>query len=106
MGMSESKFTPGPWTPGPWTIFEHAWHRVGVYGERCPVAVLDIENEATEETQDMWTAVMDANARLIAAVPEFYETLRLIEMETRDGGQWGLRDVHEVVVAALAKVDA
>jgi len=32
------------------------------------------------------------------------EGLHLIEMETRDGGQWDAADVHDVAIAALAQV--
>jgi hypothetical protein len=63
-------------TPGPWTLCEHSWSRIGIYSARCPIAALDIADDATEETQDEWERVMKANARLIAAAPELLALLQ------------------------------
>lgn len=57
-------------TPGPWEMVEHSWSRTGIYAKAIGIAALDIADEATEETQEEWQAMMAANARLIAAAPD------------------------------------
>lgn len=65
-----------PHTPGPWTVCEHSWSRTGIYAKHIGVAALDIADEATEENDGEWVAMMSANARLIAAAPDLLSALR------------------------------
>lgn len=76
-------------TAGPWTVCEHSWSRTGIYSAKHPIAALDIYDDATEETQGEWEAVMAANARLISAAPDLLRELehlvRLLEPAISDG---------------------
>ena len=65
----------GAHTPGPWTAVEHSWSRTGIYAGDIGIAALDIEADATEETQYELEAVMRANANLIASAPLMLEAL-------------------------------
>lgn len=66
-------------TQGPWNVVEHSWGEAGIYSSDRRVAGLDIRYEATEYTQDEWTARMKADARAISAVPEMMEALEADE---------------------------
>lgn len=71
-------------TPGPWTAVEHSWSRTGIYAGDIGIAALDIESDATEETQYELEAVMRANANLIAAAPLMLEALKTLHDKTAE----------------------
>jgi len=69
--MSETKFTPGPWK-----AVIHSWGEAGVYSSDDRIAGLDVRHVATEETQDTFTELMEANAAIMAASPDLYAALK------------------------------
>ncbi len=60
---------------GPWEIVEHSWSDTGIYAGGARIALLSIEDYATEENQEQLEAKMAANARLIAAAPDLLAAL-------------------------------
>jgi hypothetical protein len=52
---------------GKLTVCNHSWSRTGLYSAVRQVAMLDIEGDATEETQGQWEAAMAADARRLVA---------------------------------------
>jgi hypothetical protein len=104
--MADTKFTPGPWEVSP--IDPHLFPSVRLgpdlpYSDGSGVGehYLTI-NEGQPPQVKHWSNQMEtciANARLIAAAPELYETLAWLH---RKGGL-GL-DVHERIEAVLSKV--
>ena len=66
-------------TPGPWVVVENSWEVSTIYAPfDGTVAVCPINDLVTEESQDEFQAVMDANARLIASAPDLLEALEWI----------------------------
>lgn len=78
-------------TPGPWSITEHSWKDTGIYGaDHSHVAALSlgIEDEEDEGAIEEESAIVAANARLVAGAPDLLailkragEELRLIRMK-------------------------
>lgn len=55
-------------TPTPWHVVDHSWEHVGIYpavGSR--IALCEIDGAVTEDTQEHYEAINDANARRIVA---------------------------------------
>ena len=75
-------------TPGPWKVFEHSWSETSILAEGFDHGIcrLDI-NHATEESQEADSALMAANARLIAAAPDLLAALQ--EAVDGMGGSYG-----------------
>lgn len=65
--------------PGPWRVFNHSWSATSILADGFDHAIclLDI-NHATEESQEADEALMAANARLIAAVPELLASAQAV----------------------------
>jgi hypothetical protein len=119
-GMSEPKFTPGPWTleTVPINGGRGCCHKIGpfpslgVYDETHACVYADGIRIGIEDRGGV-SKVGDelaANARLIAAAPELYEALRCLLINAGEGGRKGRaldllpRDTVEAASAALAKV--
>lgn len=62
-------------TKGPYTIVEHSWAVTSVYAGDKRICTLDIEDEATEETQDDLEQRQRANALMLCASREMMEAL-------------------------------
>ncbi|WP_186425081.1 hypothetical protein [Cupriavidus metallidurans] len=63
-------------TEGPWEAVEHSWAEIGIYGGGKRIAGLSIADEATEETETMLGAQMEANATLMKSAPNLFEALK------------------------------
>ena len=93
--MSKEKFTPGPWTTDP--DFPLNIYCADVTGSI--VATCDGFEYAPRRAYEK-----AANANLIAAAPDLYETLSLIQGSTRfDKDDAVTREVTRRMVAALAR---
>jgi hypothetical protein len=72
--MSDTKHTPTPWM-----AVEHSWSTTGIYAkdqsEGGTIAVLCIEGEAAEDTQEELEAWMAANAAFIVRAVNSHEQL-------------------------------
>lgn len=62
-------------TQGEWTIINHSWSDTGIYSGTERIALIDIGDDATEDTQKEWEEKAAANARLIAAAPDLLASL-------------------------------
>lgn len=50
----------------PWKIVEHSWSEIGIYdNENRRVAVVEIDSNVTEDTQDMFERIMLKKAQHI-----------------------------------------
>lgn len=80
-------------TPGPWTVVDHSWQEVSVYdAEGCIVCALRLdEDDCDDLTVDALEATMNANAHLIAAVPDLLTAAQTV-----------LADLHARIDAAGA----
>jgi hypothetical protein len=72
-------------TPGPWRVTSNSWEVSTVYSTAGEVARCYIDSEVTEDTQDQWGPIKEANARLIASAPELLKALQDL---MSDDGLW------------------
>lgn len=90
-------------TPGPWTAIDTSWEQsvISDASGRC-VAIVYLDGNVQEETQDELEPIKNANARLIAAAPTMLEALEAIADFAP-----GYGDVCEIIAqrarAAIAK---
>lgn len=62
-------------TKGPYTIVEHSWAVTSIYANEKRICVLDMEDDATEETQKELEKQQRANALMLCAAREMMEAL-------------------------------
>jgi hypothetical protein len=106
------------WTPGPWKTVEHSWQCTGIFSDKRHVASVEIDGDVTEDNQDEFEKIMNADARLISVAPEMFEALNLAREQLNHDvpdGCWSTgpktNDFYQDFVvcpgcAALAKIDA
>ncbi len=96
-------------TPGPWSVSKVGLTNDGgrpVVTDDVRIAVVDCQSEVSRK--EAWRAECeerDANARLIAAAPALYETLKVfleqyLELvNSGDAGSWDPEKEHKVMMA-------
>lgn len=72
-------------TPIPWKSVAHGWDEVGIYTDdfKERIASVEINGDCTEDTQDLFEKVMNANAALIVRAVNNHQKLinALIEFD-------------------------
>ncbi len=88
-------------SPGPWAYTEHSWSDTSICDDNGrQLALISIEGEATEETQDALSEEALGNARLMAAAPDLLIALKAV-VSVAD------RNTDEFILAraAIARAD-
>ena len=76
-------------TPGPWSSVDNSWDFSTIYDDNgAVVASVPINHLVTEDSQDRYEPIKEANARLIAASPCLLEALtELVEFADKMTGR-------------------
>jgi hypothetical protein len=69
-------------TKGPWHLINHSWEQSGVYANGSRVAMVQIRSVTTEEVQDAFERIKEADAGVISffrtALPKAGEVLAYV----------------------------
>jgi hypothetical protein len=76
--MPESKFTSGPWIFDVQNIVKDFDSGYGIYTDPYTTTIVHVPCSIRTETA-LGVGVPEANARLIAAAPDMYEALKILE---------------------------
>lgn len=102
-------------TPTPWHSISHSWAHTSIIADASTIALLDIEDEATEDNQEELEALKVANAEFIVRACNAHDQLVAAvklakEFEQHAGGThlparaWF--ELHAALDAALATAGA
>lgn len=94
-GMSETKYTPGPWHSSCGCIY--AACQLDEYGLTNQAPLAEVTSDEYHDDHYL------ENCHLIAAAPDLYEAIKELLYALQDDDNWRTSGVYEDAEAALAK---